>query len=172
MDKDTTRSPVLSGSGDAPPAGARRPNRVSQVFWLAFLVGSLAYAWYSFYVPPNDITWVDDVALAQEQASATGQPMILFFTGTWCVPCRVMKRQVWADDEVAGAVNGSFVPVMVDVDDSAAVEALQRYGIGATPTTIVTDSRGEVLQWHVGGLDKAGFLELLATSARPGDEDA
>lgn len=87
--------------------------------------------------------------------------MILFFTGTWCVPCRIMKRTVWADEQVTASVNAAFIPVMIDVDDPDAQAARTRYSVGATPTTIITDPQGNVLQQKQGGIGKADFLELL-----------
>ena len=36
-------------------------------FWLSFLVVSLAYAWYCFYVPSNTIAWADNYTSAQGQ---------------------------------------------------------------------------------------------------------
>lgn len=36
-----------------------------------------------------------------------------------------------------------------------------RYGVGATPSTIITDAQGNVLDQRVGGMTKANFLELL-----------
>jgi protein disulfide-isomerase len=38
---------------------------------------------------------------------------------------------------------------------------LVRYNVGGTPITIVTDPNGNALQWRVGGIGKADFLELL-----------
>ncbi len=150
----------------SPADAATQPRRRKspwwwQAFWLIFLVVSLAYAWYSFYVPANNIAWADDYATAQQQAAQSGKPMILFFTGKWCVPCRIMKRTVWADDQVEAAVNAGFIPVLIDVDDPAAAAALEHYNIGATPTTIITDSQGNVLQQVQGGINKADFLQLL-----------
>ncbi|QDU58847.1 thioredoxin family protein [Aeoliella mucimassa] len=130
-------------------------------FWLTFLVVSLAYAWYCFYVPNNDIAWAGNFAAAEQQAAASGKPMVLYFTGQWCVPCRVMKRQVWADDEVKTAVNADFVPVMIDVDDPQDESLVARYNVRGTPITIITDSAGNALRWRVGGISKAEFLELL-----------
>ena len=132
-------------------------------FWRIFLVVSLGYAWYSFYVPSNNIAWADDYASAGQQAAQTGKPMILFFTAKWCVPCRIMKRTVWADGKVEATVNAGFIPVLIDVDDpAAAAAALERYGVGATPTTIITDPQGNVVQRVEGGIGKSDFLELLA----------
>ena len=133
-------------------------------FWLTFLVVSLAYAWHSFYVPANSIAWAANFASAQEQATDSDRPIILYFTGTWCVPCRIMKRQVWADEEVMALVNSQFIPVAIDVDNPDDAELLTRYKIEGPPVTIVTDSQGHALDWRAGGISKSEFLELLDLS--------
>ncbi|MGE3181978.1 MAG: thioredoxin family protein [Phycisphaerae bacterium] len=145
----------------------KKKSRFWQIFWLAFLVASLWYAWYSFYVPPNSIAWADTFPAAAQQAADAGRPMILFFTAKWCVPCKIMKRQVWADQQVTVAVNGHFIPVTIDVDNPENAALLERYNVGSTPLTIVTDPHGNALQWRVGGIGKREFLKLLKTSNSP-----
>ncbi|MCC9607705.1 thioredoxin family protein [Blastopirellula sp. JC732] len=140
-------------------------------FWLTFLVVSLAYAWYCFYVPSNRIAWAESYAAAQQQAAESGQPMILYFTGTWCVPCRIMKREVWADDQVAEAVNGHFIPVAIDVGNPDHAAIMARYNVGGAPVTIVVNSQGDALQWRAGGIGKAEFLELLTASESSAAQD-
>ncbi len=136
-------------------------------FWRTFLVVSLAYAWYCFYVPSNGIAWANDFDSAQQQAAKSGKPMILFFTGEWCVPCRIMKRVVWADEQVEATVNAGYTPVTIYVDDPDAVAELKDFQIGATPTTIITDAQGNVLEHVRGGLNKAEFLKLLSKHHQP-----
>jgi len=138
-----------------------KSGRFWQWFWLTFLVVSLAYAWYSFYVPSNRVAWAVNYTTAQKQAVESDKSIILFFTGKWCSPCRIMKREVWANEQVMAAVNEAFIPVTIDVDDPKAAATLSRYGVGATPTTIITDSKGNVLQHKQGRISKADFLELL-----------
>jgi len=130
-------------------------------FWLFFLAGSLAYAWYSFYVPPNDVAWADNMVSAREDANRSGKNMLLFFTGEWCVPCRIMKREVFADQEVMSAINAQVVPVMIDIDDPTAEELVKHYNVGVTPITIFTDPQGKVLDYAVGKIGKTKFLEML-----------
>ena len=130
-------------------------------FWRATLVVSLSYAWYCFYVPSNSIIWADNYTSAQHQSAQSDKPIILFFTGKWCVPCKVMKRQVWADDQVIKTVNSEFIPVTINVDDPDNAAILVRYNVGSTPITIVTDPNGNALQWRVGEIGKSEFLELL-----------
>lgn len=141
--------------------------RLHAWFWRGFLVVSLVAAWYCFYVPSNNIVWADDFATATTQANESGRSLILFFTGDWCVPCRIMKRNVWADQEVASLVNGQFIPVMIDVDTSQDAHLLERYNIRGTPITIIADSQGKALRWRVGGIDKAEFLQLLHDQTEP-----
>ena len=133
-------------------------------FWLTFLVVSLASAWYSFYVPPNSIAWADNYTSAQQQSADSGKPIILYFTGKWCVPCRIMKRQVWADEEVKTLVNAQFIPVAIDVDNPDDAAVLARYNVVGSPVTIITDPQGDVLRWRAGGIGKPDFLELLRPS--------
>lgn len=138
-----------------------KSQRFWQFFWLTFLVVSLAYAWYSFYVPSNDVVWADDMAEAQVLAKDSDKNMMLFFTGEWCVPCRIVKREVFADNNVAKSINSKIVPVMIDVDDPNAKEIVKRYQAGVTPIIIFTDHQGEVLDYAVGKIGKTKFLEML-----------
>lgn len=131
-------------------------------FWRVTLVVSLGYAWYCFYVPKNDIAWAKDYSSAKQLAVQSGKPMILFFTGKWCVPCRIMKRTVWADEEVESVIEAGFTPIMIDVGTpGASSEALEQYKIYVTPTTVIVDAEGNVLDQVQGAISKLEFLALL-----------
>ncbi len=160
MNDTQPRSP----SSPTEPASQPHPRKFNfwRWFWLTFLVVSLSWAWHDFYVPANNVNWASDYATAQQQAARSGRPMILFFTATWCAPCRIMKRTVWADKQVEAEVNAAFTPVLIDVNDPGAADALSRYRIGATPTTIFTDPQGKVLERVDGGMGKTDFLAVLA----------
>ena len=144
---------------------ASRPHRGNFNFWRWFWLGtipvSLVWVWYDFYVPSNHVSWAKDFASAQQQAAQSGKPMIMFFTGRWCVPCRIMKRNVWADEDVEAAIKAEFTPVMIELDDPNAAETVNRYHIGGTPTTIITDPQGNILERAEGGMGKTVFLGWL-----------
>ena len=133
-----------SGNSESPP-DRKKIFHFWRCFWLTFLVVSLASAWYSFYVPSNSIAWADNYTSAQQQAADSGKPIILYFTGKWCVPCRIMKRQVWADEQVTASVNAQFIPVAIDVDNPDDAAVLARYNVDGPPVTIVTDPQGNAL---------------------------
>lgn len=130
-------------------------------FWLTFLVVSLGYAWYSFYAPSNDITWIDNMESAQKLANNSDKKIMIFFTGTWCSPCKMMKRQVFAEQEVKKAMDAKVVSIEINIDDPNAEAMVKQYNIGATPTTIFIDTEGNVINYAVGKVGKAKFLEML-----------
>ena len=132
-----------------------------RVFWLGFLVLSLGYAGYFFYAPGNRIAWSESHVVAQRLSAETDKPIMLFFTGKWCSPCQIMKRQVFADDEVAESINAGLIPVTIDVDDADVAATLSRYRIGGTPRTIITDAGGDVVADWQGRMSKVEFVDML-----------
>lgn len=137
-------------TGDEESKPTRKPLfHFGRFFWLSFLVISLGYAWHCFCIPSNHVAWVDCHASAQSRASQAEKPVLLFCTGETCVPCRIMKRKVWADEKVAESVNARFI----DVNNPGEATVLARYNIGGSPITIVTDPSGNVLRWREGALE-------------------
>jgi protein disulfide-isomerase len=159
MDKENGHLGDASGSPSSKPK--RKAHPLWRWFWLTFLVVSLGYAWYSFYVPSNDVVWAEDTDSARQLASESNKPVMMFFTATWCVPCRIMKREVFADSKVARAINAQVVPVMVYADSPGAEALFSQYNVGGTPITIFTDYSGHVLDYAVGGMEKAEFMDML-----------
>ncbi|MBU3010694.1 thioredoxin family protein [Polaribacter vadi] len=130
-------------------------------FWLTFLVVSLWYAWYSFYVPSNDKVWSSDIELSKEIAINSNKNILIFFTGKWCSPCRIMKREVFADNKVMKSINLQVVPVEINIDDPSSKNIVKHYNIGATPTTIFINPEGKVMDYAVGKVGKTKFIEML-----------
>ncbi len=130
-------------------------------FWLTFLVVSLGYAWYSFYAPSNNITWIDNLEFAQKLANKSDKNVMVFFTSDWCSPCRIMKREVFADHEVKKAMDANVVSLEISIDDPKSEALVKQYNISATPTTIFIDPQGKVIDYAIGRIEKTDFLEML-----------
>jgi thiol:disulfide interchange protein len=101
------------------------------------------------------VAWVP-LERAAGAARQQGKPILYDFTADWCVPCRTLDREGWANEDVALLVNREFIPVRVDAsardaDLDPAVAALKkRYGVEAFPTLVVTDAEGKELRRESG----------------------
>lgn len=143
-----------------------KPHPLWRLFWLTFLLVSLAYAWYSFYAPSNDIKWDKNITTIQKLTNNSHKNTLIFFTGKWCSPCRIMKREVFADKEVAKEINSKITPVIIDIDDKNTKEIVKHYRVQGTPTTIIIDSEGKVIEKILGKIEKNKFLEILSNLER------
>ncbi|GAA4244371.1 hypothetical protein GCM10022292_22700 [Winogradskyella damuponensis] len=72
-----------------------------------------------------------------------------------------MKREVFADNEVTKAMDAKVVSLEINIDDPNSKALVKQYNIGATPTTIFIDPKGEVIDYAVGKVEKSKFLEML-----------
>lgn len=156
-----TEKPLMNSTNNSPKLIKTKSHPFWRWFWLTFLVASLWYAWYSFYVPSNDMVWNDNMVSAQELAKSSDKNILVFFTGYWCSPCRIMKREVFGDNEVKKAIDAKVVPIEINIDDPNAEALVKQYNIGATPTTIFIDPEGKVIDYAVGKVGKTKFLVML-----------
>ena len=83
--------------------------------------------------------WSHDFESAQAQAQATGKPMLLHFSATYCGPCRRMEAETLHRGEVARLLD-DCVGVLIDVQQRK--DLMNRYGIKTIPTDVVVDAGG------------------------------
>jgi thiol:disulfide interchange protein DsbD len=86
-----------------------------------------------------------DVEVARAQALRESRPLVIDFTAAWCVACKKLDKQTFAEKAV-GSEMGRFVAVKVDAthaDDPKVVDTLGRYQVRGLPTVLVFDSRGK-----------------------------
>ena len=72
-----------------------------------------------------------------------------------------MKREVLADKKVSKIINSQIIPVIIDIDNPETKDLVKHFTVSATPTTIITDSEGKVIDYAVGKIGKKKFLEML-----------
>ena len=138
----------------------KKTHQFWRFFWLSFLVISLGYAWYSFYVPSNEIKW-STVSNQESLINNSSEYSIVFFTAKWCSPCRIMKREVFAHQQVEELVNSKYRAIMIDIDNHETKDIVNQYNAYATPTTLILDSKGKVIKRVVGKIEKDKFLKML-----------
>lgn len=78
---------------------------------------------------------------------------LLFFSATWCGPCRTMHTIV---DEIRDKIR------VIDIDvDEVDSDILSIYNIKSIPTFIIEDSDSNILWRHTGTLQKIDFENKL-----------
>ena len=94
------------------------------------------------------------VRKALAQAETEGKLVLLYYTTTWCAPCRVMEATTFEDPEVAAWVAEHTVAVKVDGDLGRA----GRYDKRSYPAVVYVDADGTAVDRILGLVDSADFL--------------
>lgn len=132
--------------------GSSRPTpNLLLVLAAAFLVARVATGVFEAGHPrelPELVSWLS-IAEGERRAQQEPRPALYDFTADWCPPCRLMKREVFADRSAATMITGMYVPVRVldrareDGRNSPEVAALQaRFRVKAFPTLVVVPAGG------------------------------
>jgi thiol-disulfide isomerase/thioredoxin len=99
---------------------------------------------------------VDDGLLAGLGVEAGTQVTLLQFSSAFCAPCRATRRVC---DEVAKMLDGVR---HVEVDAEAHLDAVRALNIWRTPTVLVIDAAGRVVQRASGQPSKAHVIAAVA----------
>lgn len=91
---------------------------------------------------------IDDL-LSQHQYS------LLYFTASWCGPCKSMLPIV---EGVSGLMNDRFNTIKIDVDDMESVAA--DYGVRSVPTLMLVKNN-EIIDQRVGGTPLQQIMQWL-----------
>lgn len=90
-----------------------------------------------------------DELLSQHQYS------LLYFTASWCGPCKSMLPIV---EGVSGLMNDRFNTIKIDVDDMESVAA--DYGVRSVPTLMLVKNN-EIIDQRVGGTPLQQIMQWL-----------
>src|SRR4029453_8119821 len=77
------------------------------------------------------------------RARASGRPVLLSLSASWCGACHRMDEETWEDPGVAAVVERTTVPVRVDADERP--DLYGRYHLGGLPSPPVLSPEGEFL---------------------------
>lgn len=93
-----------------------------------------------FGIEESIVDYVDDIQIMETWTAKINGTMLGFIT--------INQHNLYsAEIQVTALVNAAFIPVSIDIDDTGAAATLSRYRVGMTPITIITDPKGNVLQW-------------------------
>ena len=144
----------------------------------AFLLWPLlAFAGASEYAPKG--TFADSFLIIPEEvrdAAKAGRRVILFFEQEDCPACLKMARTTFVDSAVTERLRSRFVLIAVDLfgaRDTVWTDGVgqsektfaAKLGIRATPTVMILDEHGKIVQQFVGYRDAKAFAAILHAAA-------
>ncbi|HZL20655.1 MAG TPA: cytochrome c biogenesis protein CcdA [Polyangia bacterium] len=145
--------------------------RVRKALGVALATVGLFGATNYLLAPKGNVAlhWMTDEPAALADVQATGRPLLIDFSATWCLPCREFDVKVFSRPDVAQAM-GRFTLLRLDVsqaDDVPALGALKRkYGADTLPAIRLVSPAGAIVAKTDSFLPPERFLELLAAVPR------
>ena len=74
------------------------------------------------------------------------KPVFVDFYADWCLPCKMMDKEIFTDPQLARYINHNFVSVKVDADHPVGKRIADNYEVYSLPTLLMVDERGNVLK--------------------------
>lgn len=101
--------------------------------------------------------------VVRERAIRENRLVFINLYATWCSPCTIMDREVFAEKRVGDLMNQYFVSAKYDIEQPTGRELMKRYGTQSTPIFLIFDTKGELLGRIVGGSSAEEFMENITT---------
>lgn len=96
-------------------------------------------------IPGQEQFSKDDLQAAFDQAKKQNKLVFIDFAGSWCPPCIRLEHEVFPTKEFKKAAE-KYVLVRLDVDKPENEKWMEKYGVKAFPTLVITNHEGEELE--------------------------
>lgn len=101
-------------------------------------------------------TWSEALLAAKKQ----NKPIFLDIYASWCGPCKMLKRNTFADKNVATFYNKNFINLSLDGEEGEGMELATKYQIKGYPSLLFFSSQGSVILHTAGYIEASEFNDL------------
>ncbi len=119
----------------------------------------------------NAVTW-SGLSEGLSNAESEKKPAVIFFYTEWCVYCKKMDSEVFADREVFQYMNENFISIRVNPEQNretieimgekiSAAKLMSYTGARGFPTILFFDSKKKPVTTLPGFVEKKMFLNIL-----------
>jgi len=98
-----------------------------------------------------------------EKAEREGKLVFVDLYTDWCLPCKLMKEDVYTDESIGDFMNKNFINYKVNAEEGNGPNMTVLYNIESFPGLLFLDSNGRVLEQKQGA---AYHTELKAMANR------
>ena len=113
--------------------------------------------------------WSTNLTAALSEARSKQQSLLVWFTASWCGPCRLMGRTTLTNEAVLHVLS-TISRVALDIDEHPDLAA--RYNVEAVPTFVILSTGGDEVARTTGYQPPADFLQWLTNSVSEAKETA
>lgn len=99
-----------------------------------------------------------------DKAKEESKLVFVDFYTDWCLPCRLMEKDVFMDRELGAFFNKNFINYKVDAEKGNGVNLAQIFNVKAYPTLLFLNEKGQVLERKEGAAYHSE-LKAMAQSA-------
>lgn len=94
-----------------------------------------------------EIVWRKSYGEAAAESVKTQKPMLVQFKAGWCQSCERMTKMTLAESHVAEYVNESFIPLIIDADESP--DLVSSFNVESLPASVVVAPNLKILgRWE------------------------
>ncbi len=95
--------------------------------------------------------------LALSEAKEKGKPILLFFTASYCGPCKYYKKLFGTDNEISRFLKENYTLIICDILSKPGMKLKRLYGSGpGVPNFIVITPDERIIAKHSGGWGREG----------------
>lgn len=109
----------------------------------------------------NDVKVFISYKEALQTVQKTNKLLFIDFYTDWCVPCKVMDKEVFTDDKVQQMMNSRFVFLKINAEKGEGVQLAKANKVTGYPTFVIQDSQGAELHRLVGSSTAPLFIESV-----------
>jgi len=97
-----------------------------------------------------------------EKAKAQKKLIYLDVSASWCLPCQLMKRDVYTDKQTADFFNKNFINYLVDVESDEGPDIKVIFDVKQLPTLLILNEQGDVLKRHEGAYYQEDLIRFAS----------
>ncbi len=97
----------------------------------------------------------------KQVAKKAEKPYFLYFSASWCKPCKEMERDVFGYHEVTKYIDSHYMAYKIDGEAEYNKPIIKEYWVTAYPTIILFDKDGKELNRIDGYRNRDAFLKEL-----------
>jgi len=97
-----------------------------------------------------DFLKTQDLYAVLDKAEAENKLVYIDIGTKWCLPCQMMKEDVYTDKYIGEYMNHNFISYMVDAEKANGPNMTVIFNVEAYPTLLFLNTKGKVLERKTG----------------------